>query len=340
MQAGQRLFDPKPRTAICSGGRLAFTLVELLVVIAIIGTLVALLLPAVQAARESARRTQCTNKLKQLGLALHLYHDAHQAFPAAYYSDTRHASRNPDTLDGPGGWAWGATLLPYLEQQPLDALLDVGRSCWDPALAPVVARELPGFLCPSATSRGEPLAVRDAGGATLAVFGRSHYVANAGQEEPWAFAQDDYADLADGPLYRNSATRIAQVTDGLSNTVFLGEHAEVLSGKTWVGVVPGAAVGPEDPIEFPATGVDHAATLVNVHSGPARNEIDPVSGFAPIHPPNSPLCHVCQMYAQHPAGANVTLGDGSVRFVSSSIHQPTWAAMASRAKGDVVEQAP
>lgn len=314
-----------------------FTLVELLVVIAILGVLTALLLPAVQAARESARRAQCANKLKQLGLALHLYHEARLAFPAAYYSDTRHASRHPITYDGPGGWAWGAMLLPYLEQQPLFAQLDPTRSCWDPALAPIVAKELPAFLCPTATSRGEPLTIRSASGQALAVFGRSHYVASAGQEEPWGFPVDDYARVADGPLYRNSATRAADVTDGLSSTVFLGEHAEVLSGKTWVGVVQGAAVGPEDPVQFPATGVDHAATLVNVHSGPASGEIDPVTGFAPIHPPNSPLCHVCQMYAEHPGGAHVALGDGAVRFIAASIHQPTWAALSSRAKGDIVE---
>jgi prepilin-type processing-associated H-X9-DG protein len=76
--------------------------------------------------------------------------------------------------------------------------------------------------------------------------------------------------------------------------------------------------------------------LVNVHSGPAAGEFDPVTGFAPIHPPNSPLCHVCQMYAEHPGGAHVMLGDGSVRFVSAFIHQPTWAALSSRAKGEPV----
>jgi prepilin-type processing-associated H-X9-DG protein len=77
--------------------------------------------------------------------------------------------------------------------------------------------------------------------------------------------------------------------------------------------------------------------LVNVHSGPASGELDPVTGFAPIHPPNSPLCHVCQMYAEHPSGCNVALGDGSVRFVNQFIHQPTWAGLSSRAGGEVLQ---
>jgi hypothetical protein len=122
----------------------------------------------------------------------------------------------------------------------------------------------------------------------------------------------------------------------LSNTVFLGEHSGILSNKTWVGVVPGAAVCANNPTMFPITECDNAATLVNVHSGPATDEIDPVTGFAPIHPPNSPLCHVCQMYSGHSGGAFVLLGDGSVRFISQFVHQPTWAALSSRAKAEVV----
>ena len=83
---------------------------------------------------------------------------------------------------------------------------------------------------------------------------------------------------------------------------------------------------------------DGAATLVNVHSGPAANEIDPVTNFAPIHAPNSPLCHVCQMYSEHSGGANVLLGEGSVRFISEMIHQPTWAALPNRANREIVSQ--
>ncbi|MFO0901854.1 MAG: DUF1559 domain-containing protein [Pirellulales bacterium] len=317
--------------------RRAFTLVELLVVIALIGILVALLLPAVQQARESGRRATCTNHLKQIGLALHNYHSTFDVFPPAYVAETLHPQRDPTTYDGPPGFAWGQLLLRHLEQGPLADQFNSQLPCWDSSQAASAATMLPVFLCPSATGSRLPFAVRSSSGATLATFARSHYVANAGKEEPWGISAADYETIADGPLFRNSRTRAADVLDGLSNTVFIGEHSGLLSDKTWVGVVPGATVCPNNPFKFPFSSCDHAATLVNVHSGPASDEVDPTTGFAPIHPPNSPLCHVCQMYAEHPGGANVLLGDGSVRFVSELVHQPTWAALSSRAGGEAVQ---
>ncbi|MFO0868992.1 MAG: DUF1559 domain-containing protein [Pirellulales bacterium] len=316
--------------------RRAFTLVELLVVIALLGMLVALLLPAVQQAREAGRRSTCLNQLKQIGLALHSYHAAFDVFPPAYVASTSHPQRDTATFDGPPGYGWGQLLLRHLEQGPLADAFDSRLPCWDATHALPAATTLPVFLCPSATGERGPFDVRSSSGAILARFGRSHYAANAGQEEPWGLTLADYEGVADGPLYRNSRTRSSDVLDGLSHTVFIGEHSSILSSKTWVGVVPGAAVCPNQPGRFPRTTCDHAATLVNVHSGPASDEIDPLTGFAPIHPPNSPLCHVCQMYAEHPGGAHVLLGDGSVRFVSEMIHQPTWAALSSRAGGEVI----
>jgi len=309
-----------------------FTLIELLVVIAIIGMLVAVLLPAVQAARESARRTQCTNNLKQLGLGFHLFHDANRRFPPAYESTPMpgEAPPNPATRDRGPGWAWGMLILPYLEEQSLQNLFDRKLPCWHANNAAAARTQIATFLCPSATDNEQPFDVVDESGARLATFGRSCYVANVGQEEPWGFTLDDYKGIADGPLYRNSRTRAAEVTDGLSRTIFLGEHHPVLSSKTWVGVVPGASVCPTERFAFSAC--DRAATLVQVHSGPASDEIPPV-----IHPPNSPMCHVCQMYAEHPGGCNVMLGDGSVRFIDEFINQIIWAALSSRAKGDLVE---
>ncbi len=319
-----------PRKNSFSSG---FTLVELLVVIAIIGILVSLLLPAVQAARESGRRATCSNNLKQLGLAFHNYHSALGRFPSAYVSQTggggTSGAPDPVTRDAGPGWAWGALLLPFLEGSALDSTLNYSLPCWDPANAVAVRLQPKVFLCPTSSRDNRPFDVLDSGGSRLATFGRSHYVASVGQEEPWGTTTDDYSSIADGPLYRNSTTRAADVLDGLTHTVFVGEHHAILSNKTWVGVVPGAEVCPTP--EFPLSECDSAATLVQVHSGPAAGEVPPV-----IHPPNSPLSHVCQMYAEHPGGANILLGDGSVRFVSEFIHQPTWAALSSRSKGDLV----
>jgi prepilin-type N-terminal cleavage/methylation domain-containing protein/prepilin-type processing-associated H-X9-DG protein len=311
-----------------------FTLVELLVVIAVIGMLVAMLLPAVQAAREAARRTDCTNRLRQLGFGFHLFHDAQKRFPSAYESallpGDPYGPPDSTTRDRGPGWAWGTQILPYIEEQALHDSLNRKLNCWDAQNAEAAQKRLAVFLCPSATGAESAFNVIKQSGEKLATFGRSCYVANVGQEEPWGFTLDDYANIVDGPIFRNGRINAKEVTDGLSKTVFLGEHHPVLSSKTWVGVVPGASVCPTP--QFALSTCDHAATLVNVHSGPASDEIPPA-----IHPPNSPLCHVCQMYAEHPGGCNVMLGDGSVRFIDEMINQLTWSALASRAKGDSVE---
>ena len=156
------------RVSLHGSPKRAFTLVELLVVITIIGILVALLLPAVQSAREAARQMQCTNNLKQIGLAFHNYHKTHNVFPPSYVSQPGGGGLNgtPDsvTLDAGPGWAWGALLLPYLEHGELHDKLDFGRPCWDernrqvqeelvsghPVQTPLVGRQLKVFLCPSA----------------------------------------------------------------------------------------------------------------------------------------------------------------------------------------------
>lgn len=308
-----------------------FTLVELLVVIAIIGTLVAMLLPAVQSAREAARVAQCINNLKQFGVAFHAFHDTNRRFPAAYESTAGPANGPPDpvTRDRGPGWAWGMRLLPFMEESALHDSFDKNVPCWHPNNAIPAARQPSVFLCPSASGVLEPFTVKGQMAETLAVFGRSCYVASVGQEEPWSYTVDDYSDIVDGPLYRNSRTSAKDVTDGLSKTVFLGEHHPVLSSKTWVGVIPGAKVCPTE--QFALTACDSAATMVQVHSGPAAKEI-PLS----IHPPNSPLCHVCQMYSEHAGGCNVMFGDGSARFIDEMINQLVWASLSSCAKGDLV----
>lgn len=310
--------------------RQGFTLIELLVVIAIIAMLISLLVPAVQKVRESAARLQSQNNLKQIGIALHNHHDTHKRFPPGYLANVGQAGTDPDTLDAPPGWAWGTYLLPFLEQEPLYRQLRLNLPCWDTANASPVRTELAVYINPAAPNQGATIEVKNEAGIVLAIFGRSHYVANNGQDEAWAYEPPlkDWSRVANGPLYRNSRVRMAHVTDGLSNTVFIGEHTTI-SDKTWVGVVPGAEACPLDPDRFPFTTCDSAATLVLCHSGPAATE----PGV--VHPPSFPTCHVCQMYAPWPGG-NVLLGDGSVRFVSVSVNVDTWAALSSMNLGDMV----
>jgi prepilin-type N-terminal cleavage/methylation domain-containing protein len=310
-----------------------FSLVELLVVIAIIGGLVGLLLPAVQSAREAGRRSSCSNNLRQLGLALHGHLDSRQRFPSGYEADTAAADRDPATLDAAPGTGWGMAIAPFAELidvgGPYEANLRVGKGVAHPDNAAIVSRQLSLFRCPSSTGPRESFTVLDEAGNPLpgnVVLGRSDYVANAGHEEPWGLDPPlaDWSAVANGPFYRNSRLRPAAITDGLSKTVFLGEHSQALSQKSWAGVVPGGFSHPTEAFRTAVgTTPDPAATFVLTHSGPAAGEL-----FV-IHPPNDPLSHVCQMYSEHPDGATVVLGCGSTRFVSASISHPVWAAVCS-----------
>ena len=310
--------------------RPAFTRIELLVVIAIIGILVGLLLPAVQKVREAAARMQSTNHLKQIGLALHNHHDSVGRFPAGYVADTRGPAANPQTLDAPPGWGWGVYLLPYLEQDNLYRQLRLDLPAWDPANAERVRAPLKVFVNPGAPNQGDTIQVKTASGTVLAEWGRSHYVANNGQDESWAYVRHHLTGIpGTGPFYRNSKVRTSDVTDGLSNTVFVGEHTTV-SDKTWVGVHPDASCCPLDPNRFPFTQCDAPATLVLCHSGPAATE----PGV--VHPPSFPTCHVCQMFAPWSGGGGqVLFGDGHVGFIPTSVNLNTWAALSSMNMGDI-----
>jgi prepilin-type N-terminal cleavage/methylation domain-containing protein len=312
--------------------RRGFTLIELLVVIAIIAVLIALLLPAVQQAREAARRAQCINNFKQLGLALHNYHDTNTVFPPSYLTlpggNAVMGSPSADGDTGPG-WTCLMLMLPQLEQTNLYNSFNINLPCWAPQNATPAKQTLNVFLCPSATNGTGTYSVVGGSGNVLATFARGNYVANAGRIDCWDDPAADLSSIADGPLYRNSVTRIASITDGLSNTVFFGEQTPYHSDSTWVGVVPGSVTCPTATFAF--AGCDAAAPQINVHSGPGINETPPI-----IHPPNSNFGYVDEMYSQHMSGGHVLLGDGSVRFASKFMDGSVWSALATRAGGEVV----
>ncbi len=313
--------------------RTAFTLVELLVVIAIIGVLVALLLPAVQAAREAARRSQCMNNLRQIGLALHTYHDTFRVFPPSYLTvpggSPNMGPPDPDNGDAGPGWTALMLILPQIEQGNLYNSFDFNTPAWSSKNTAPAQTFVKSYICPSANNYPKTYPVVDDGGKTLAVFSRGHYVANAGRLDVWDEPAADLSRIADGPFYRNSRTRMADVTDGLSNTVFFGEQTPSHNNSTWVGIVPGSVTCPTAKFAF--VDCDGAAPQINVHSGPGINEFPPI-----IHPPNSNFGYVDEMYSEHANGGNVLLGDGSVRFASKTMNGAIWAALATRAEGDAV----
>lgn len=344
-----------------------FTLVELLVVIAIIGILIGMLLPAVQQVRESARRIDCANNLRQIGLATHNYESAHRQLPPGYTSystsDGSVASGvfiDGSTWDAGPGWGWATYLLPYFDQQNIFDGIDISQPIWAAKHRDLVNKPIGTFLCPSSSGPEGTVEVVDDSEQAFSPdgdplqLGRSHYVASHGQESCWgecgaalrgtvftdiysAITKEigifgDVSRVADGPFYRNSKTKLSEFGDGTSNTICFGEHSSRLSDKTWVGVVPGATIHPQ--FASPENGPDGAATMVLVHAGPSGGELD-ITGSPIIHPINFPTYHVGQMFAEHPGGGNICLGDGSVHFFNETIDLFTFAELSSMSEGEV-----
>ena len=286
-----------------------FTLIELLVVIAIIAVLIALLLPAVQQAREAARRTQCRNNLKQIGLALHNYHDRVQCFPPGYLSRI-----NPsDGSDLGPGWGWGAFLLPEIDQAVLYNRINFNRDIADPTNLAVRTPFLAAFYCPSDQQLNR-FAVNDSSGVLVTDVAQGSYVGVNGNG-----GVSNSATTNDGAFLENRTFRTADFTDGLSNTFFIGERSTTMSYVSWVGAVTNGTV----PSRRDPTAVESAAALVLGHCGP--------------HMPNNPtVTDADALSSAHPQGVNMLLGDGRVRNVSSNVSQQIYDALATRQGGEVI----
>jgi prepilin-type N-terminal cleavage/methylation domain-containing protein/prepilin-type processing-associated H-X9-DG protein len=334
-----------------------FTLIELLVVIAIIAVLIALLLPAVQAAREAARRVTCVNNMKQIGLALHNYVSSIGVFPPGYVSSLDPTVRdacnqdaeNQHGVDLGTGWAWGSMILPYMEQQPLYNSINFNLSVAFHQNDTCSLTALSVYLCPS-----------DTGPSTIPVFAdppdpanpgsfsaqnivdtlsRGNYVGMYGIGE--VCAQSGAIDAPNnngaGPLgqhagmfYRNSRVSFADVTDGTSNTITVGERSHNLSYVTWVARSIDGWLGKTSPIEG---GTDQF--------NPSPEEcwtqiLGPVGLEDGTRTINNPEAHVEDYWSRHAGGANFLFADGSVKFLKSSINPIPWQALATRAFGEVI----
>ncbi|MFM7152179.1 MAG: DUF1559 domain-containing protein, partial [Gemmataceae bacterium] len=213
-----------------------FTLIELLVVLAIIGVLLGLLLPAVQKVREAAAKIQCFNNLKQVGLALHSYHDVNGHFPPGYVSAFDSAGN--DT--GPG-WGWAAHILPQIEQDNLFRLIDFKQPIEAMVNTQPRTTIVKTFLCPGDNSPQQafPVGPRSINGqllSTLCTVAPANYVGNYGIGEPGVDG--------DGLFFRNSKVRIGDISDGTSSTLMAGERSFYHAEATWVGAVTGSHLAP------------------------------------------------------------------------------------------------
>jgi prepilin-type N-terminal cleavage/methylation domain-containing protein/prepilin-type processing-associated H-X9-DG protein len=297
-----------------TGDNQGFTLVELLVVIAIISLLTGLLLPAVQGAREAARRTQCVNNLKQVGIAVHTYESTYRAFPPGYVSNFD--ANGNDT--GPG-WGWSALLLPQAEQKPLFDAINLGLPIEESSNQTSRLTRTSVYLCPSDDQSPSWLAVkRDAIGRpiqSICQVASANYIGMYGTSDPGIDG--------DGIFFRDSSIDISAVIDGTAQTIAAGERGHNLGEATWVGSVTGAALFPvdNDGVGYPR--VEGGPGMILGHAGGNLG-------------PGDPSAEVNQFYSRHPGGVNFVFSDGHVSFLKTTLNAKTFRALATRAGGEVI----
>ncbi len=298
-----------------------FTLIELLVVIAIIAILIALLLPAVQQAREAARRTECKDHLKQIGLALHNYHDTFRTFPPGYV-DLR-GSTTP-IPDNDGHWAWTAFILPYIDQAPLFNRLNPGPLTATQAITQFRAEMQtrydvfrcasdtgPNFHNPS-TDPGYAIETTSNANTGLAL---TNYVGtnnNTNVRQRPATNPKNGTSGAIGAFYRDGSVRFRDLTDGSSNTIMVGERAHQIGG---IRMSAGTLLATRD-----ANGNGPAAQDASASWNQGLMSIVATVKY-PINVvltgPNTERS--AAFSSLHEGGAQFLLGDGSVRFISENV---------------------
>jgi prepilin-type N-terminal cleavage/methylation domain-containing protein len=300
------------RPAMSVRRRIGFTLIELLVVIAIVAVLVALLMPAVQQARESARRTQCLNNLKQLGLALHSYHDAQQVFPPSSTNDVEQ-----------GGWigspesrhlhSWCHMILPGLDQASLHQQLNFNLSSFHPANLPVGETQLAVFRCPTYSGA---VTSPDANYTRLGKYAITNYVAMGSTAVGVLYGQNSGLFQPNGVIYPLSSTNARGVSDGLSNTLLLVETREQRNAVRSDGGVMAVVALQYDEQNSPT------------YAGP---------GIALNHSPYFDYLNITCLWgpsSQHTSGANHLFGDGAARFLSQHISRSVYVAITTRYGGE------
>jgi prepilin-type N-terminal cleavage/methylation domain-containing protein/prepilin-type processing-associated H-X9-DG protein len=349
--------------------RRGFTLIELLVVIAIIAVLVGLLLPAVQSAREAARRAQCVNNLKQLGIATHNYHDALGRFPfgSIIAPMTNYWIANNITWPGHYRYSSLAELTPFLEQTGAYNAINFSIPLYNlagydmPDNTSVFAMQVSIFLCPSDPPRGQasnPILTAD---GPAVPFAQGSYMACSGDGLPGGFGLPDPAfGSPDGIFYFNSGTSLAEVVDGASNTALFSESILGDAGAS----SPPAMLPALSPATVQASA---ASSLVQLSDTFVYRPLSAAACAAPVSysharntawiqgdynhalydhfmPPNSatydctsgPYTAWKTARSRHPGGVNVLMGDGSVKFVKDSTSQATWRAIGTRDGGEVI----